>query len=454
MHICCSEASLGAKQESSMALLSNCSQRGWGLRRAALMCATFLLACASEEVGVAQTAVAPAKLPDGTLIPEDEGAAMDIVGRWLDTQQWSEQWQHGNLRGEVYASLAVLAEMVQQQPSLAIGLGQNLYSYFWWDEHRPGGKQHAQDARPDFAAGRLAAEMHLWSIRVAQCDDAALPSELWTQRQCAWRWRYTLMIMVELGVALASLREDPRGALELFRDARSILQAMRNFQNFGQQRMVWKHASDINTNAAFFPGPVNRPIWPTADVPLAVFLEEHASVFAAELDKIVDSGRFEALYWSGEVSLTQFAPKLDDWMPVSIVKNRRRIERTCAETPRTCELLEQRSEIMRCSAKDAGATFARLNPGSALKPHFWNTPRLGVHLGLRTPPGAKMVVGGSSAAWRAGKAVVFDDTYVHSVQHTGDEPRFILVAWFCHPCDRELADVRPEREEPLCLQTA
>jgi len=61
-----------------------------------------------------------------------------------------------------------------------------------------------------------------------------------------------------------------------------------------------------------------------------------------------------------------------------------------------------------------------------------------------------MVVGGETVTWEEGKAIVFDDTYVHSARNDGNVSRYVLVVWFCHPCDRELAEVPPEREEPLC----
>lgn len=86
---------------------------------------------------------------------------------------------------------------------------------------------------------------------------------------------------------------------------------------------------------------------------------------------------------------------------------------------------------------NAGVGFARLLPGAEIKPHFATEPRLAVHLGLVTPPGASMTVADQAVTWAAGQAVVFDDTYVHSVRHHGDEPRFVLLAWICHPCDAE-----------------
>jgi len=212
----------------------------------------------------------------------------------------------------------------------------------------------------------------------------------------------------------------------------------------------WPSAYAINSNSFAYPGPMNRPVWQRETVPLAMFLEAHAATFKEELDALVETGRFNGLYWGGEVSLTQFAPRLDDWQMVSLVKNRQRVERVCAHTPRSCELLASRPEIMACGAGDAGAAFARLAAGSGLRPHFWNQPRLGFHLGLRTPAGASMDVGGQQVTWEENKATIFDDTYIHSVWHDGDEARYLLIGWFCHPCDASSGGGQAVGYEHLC----
>ncbi|CAE8643525.1 unnamed protein product, partial [Polarella glacialis] len=84
----------------------------------------------------------------------------------------------------------------------------------------------------------------------------------------------------------------------------------------------------------------------------------------------------------------------------------------------------------------SGAGFLRMAAGGRLKPHFGNAPRLSVHLGLIVPPGEiRMQVGYESVRWEEGKAIVFDDTFVHQVVHNGDEPRYVMNVWMCHPCD-------------------
>ena len=61
---------------------------------------------------------------------------------------------------------------------------------------------------------------------------------------------------------------------------------------------------------------------------------------------------------------------------------------------------------------------------------------MSAHLPLSVPGGELyMTVGGESVRWVEGKVIVFDDTFVHSVTHNGDEPRYVLNVWMCHPCD-------------------
>jgi len=37
--------------------------------------------------------------------------------------------------------------------------------------------------------------------------------------------------------------------------------------------------------------------------------------------------------------------------------------------------------------------------------------------------------------WVEGEAILFDDTYPHMVSHWGEQPRYVILVWFCHPCD-------------------
>jgi aspartate beta-hydroxylase len=391
----------------------------------------------------------------GKTLPSNEAGCMDALIDWLDSMQWSGEWRSdAGAQRAAYNQLIDISKVVSAVPWAALGVGQALLLYFWW-------RGEGLDLNTE--AAQVSASMHMVSIGFVGCNDPKLHTELFEHHQCNWRWRHVSMILTEVGIWLAGRREQPRIALQVLQEAAAVEAVMQRLPFYQQHRQRQHHAGTslaalpshsfsytLNTNSMFYPGPVNRPVWPPRSLPLARFLEAHADVFREDLEAILDDGRFNGLYWGGEVSMTQFAPQLNDWQMVSLVKNRKVVSRVCEHVPRSCELLAGRPEIFQCTAGDVGAAFARMSPGSGLRPHFWNAPRLGFHLGIKTPAGAKMHVGGQVVDWEEGRATVFDDTYVHGVVHDGVEPRYLLIGWFCHPCDVEGSIETTEHLEQLC----
>eukprot|EP00930_Biecheleria_cincta_P104891 TRINITY_DN97367_c0_g1_i1.p1 TRINITY_DN97367_c0_g1~~TRINITY_DN97367_c0_g1_i1.p1 ORF type:complete len:324 (+),score=50.54 TRINITY_DN97367_c0_g1_i1:131-973(+) len=267
---------------------------------------------------------------------------------------------------------------------------------------------------------------------------------------CHERWLFLIMLCAEVGSEMAARRTDLAGAARLLAQADALFLELREYPFFSFRK--WQSVYDINANSHVFPeGVPQRPIWPNSAVPLALWLEEHFSVFRQELDLIINNSMFDTLYFSGQVSMTQFSGRRESWAPLNLIHNGELAPNACQVAQQSCELLRSRPEIARCGAKDVGAAFARLEPGMGIKPHLWNAPpRLGVHLGLHTPPGASMAVGSHEVVWEEGKAVVFDDTYIHSVKHSGTEVRYLLIAWFCHPCDHVHAEAPPDDPEGFC----
>lgn len=107
----------------------------------------------------------------------------------------------------------------------------------------------------------------------------------------------------------------------------------------------------------------------------------------------------------------------------------------CQVAPQTCELIKTRPEINEC--KFMNVNYVRLNPGTHLKPHFGNGPRLSAHLSVKAPEPmrAGLTVADQKLLWVEGEAILFDDTYPHMVSHWGEKPRYVILVWFCHPCD-------------------
>jgi aspartyl/asparaginyl beta-hydroxylase (cupin superfamily) len=94
-----------------------------------------------------------------------------------------------------------------------------------------------------------------------------------------------------------------------------------------------------------------------------------------------------------------------------------------ASCPETCRALEQIPNLVQ-------AFFSILDPGKSIPEH--EGPYLGYlryHLALRVPAEnpPKLVVKGQDYVWKAGEAVLFDDSWPHSVVNHSAETRAVLV---------------------------
>lgn len=75
------------------------------------------------------------------------------------------------------------------------------------------------------------------------------------------------------------------------------------------------------------------------------------------------------------------------------------------------------------------AGFSCLEAGYRLHPHAGHDPTLyRMHLGLRIPSGdCALKVDGETRGWEAGKALMFDDTYMHEAWNLTPEHRIVLI---------------------------
>ena len=89
-----------------------------------------------------------------------------------------------------------------------------------------------------------------------------------------------------------------------------------------------------------------------------------------------------------------------------------------------------------CGA-DTVVTILRLRPGTTILPHCGTTnSRLIMHFALEGAAGIDFTVGGQTVKnykGGDGHAIVFDDSYEHSVYHAGDQDRFVVLAILAHP---------------------
>jgi beta-hydroxylase len=105
--------------------------------------------------------------------------------------------------------------------------------------------------------------------------------------------------------------------------------------------------------------------------------------------------------------------------------------------PKTTELIESIPGIRL-------AMFSWLDPGTIIPLHKGpSNTCVRYHLGLDTPndDNCKITVDGIHYSWRDGKAVFFDDTYMHEVQNSTSKRRLIL---FCD-VDRKMDTVTNQK---------
>jgi aspartyl/asparaginyl beta-hydroxylase (cupin superfamily) len=108
-------------------------------------------------------------------------------------------------------------------------------------------------------------------------------------------------------------------------------------------------------------------------------------------------------------------------------------ENNCARCPKTAELLKrlQREDLLLAGM----VCFSSLMPNSHIKAHTGpSNMRLTCHLGLLGCDGSSTIrVGEDTCPFLQGKCIVFDDSYLHEVHHTGKNRRVTLMLDFWHP---------------------
>ena len=98
--------------------------------------------------------------------------------------------------------------------------------------------------------------------------------------------------------------------------------------------------------------------------------------------------------------------------------------------PNTCKVIEQCKDIH-------AAMFSILEPGKIIPPHKGpSTACLRYHLGIQIPKditNCYIMVNNEKFYWKNGESLIFDDTYVHSVNNNTNEPRIILFIDILRP---------------------
>jgi aspartate beta-hydroxylase len=129
----------------------------------------------------------------------------------------------------------------------------------------------------------------------------------------------------------------------------------------------------------------------------------------------------------GEAKISNTNDKKWNVFLLEILGHRPELNRACC--PATCEALARVPNVIQ-------AFFSILDPGKSIPEH--EGPYLGYlryHLALRVPKQnpPKLVVKGQDYVWKEGEAVLFDDSWPHSVQNQSKELRAVLVVDVMRP---------------------
>ena len=124
---------------------------------------------------------------------------------------------------------------------------------------------------------------------------------------------------------------------------------------------------------------------------------------------------------SGEAAISNTTAKNWNVFMLDILGHKPEVNRACC--PETCRVLEKVPNLIQ-------AFFSILDPGKSVPEH--EGPYLGYlryHLALRVPKQnpPKLVVKGKDYYWREGEALLFDDSWPHSVVNNSKELRAVLI---------------------------
>ncbi|CAE8612466.1 unnamed protein product [Polarella glacialis] len=178
---------------------------------------------------------------------------------------------------------------------------------------------------------------------------------------------------------------------------------------------AWRAPMQLPYGRMYHPRFTARPFWNCGDAPHLERLSLARGTVPegqASLVSLTDSQNLVA-----RGSWTQIKLAGDD--PVS--KNLVWREELCAlgrPFARTCALLRG-AEV--ASSITGTAKFYLMEPGTELKPHCGQgNLRLFVQLGVVVPSGVLLRVGDEERQWQEGRALILDDSFMHSVKHSGD----------------------------------
>jgi aspartyl/asparaginyl beta-hydroxylase (cupin superfamily) len=205
-----------------------------------------------------------------------------------------------------------------------------------------------------------------------------------------------------------------------FRTLQGLLSAPRLLGQAGRGRRPLQMAPEFQI--PWLPpwrGLTAKPVHDNRDFAWTKLVREAAPAIRAELNAVRTAFQ-GARYDSG------LNPK--PWMTYYFYLEGRPVAEHLAACPKTAAVLSQLPH------NSFHVCFSAIEPGGSLHAHTGPTnASLTCHLGLIDCAGARLWVGDTVVDYRDDEVFVFDDSYVHWVEHAGPRTRYTLMITFWHP---------------------
>ncbi|WP_295498034.1 aspartyl/asparaginyl beta-hydroxylase domain-containing protein [Sphingorhabdus sp. EL138] len=180
----------------------------------------------------------------------------------------------------------------------------------------------------------------------------------------------------------------------------------------------------------YFPGLPQRQFYEREEFPWLMEIEAAVPAMQAELCAVLADDQDFAPYVEANADRPLAAnPLMNDpkWGAYYFWRNGTIVPENAARCPVTMQalthapmpLIDQRSPI---------ALWSLLKPDTHIQPHhgLLNT-RLICHIPLIVPQGCAIRVGNETRSWRAGEALIFDDSFEHEAWNKSNDTRVILL---------------------------
>ncbi len=148
-------------------------------------------------------------------------------------------------------------------------------------------------------------------------------------------------------------------------------------------------------------------------------LEDGADDIRGELNEV--RGNFERAAYDSDRNVKT-------WRAFYFYFGGRPVQKNLDACPKTARILR------RLPTNRNHVCFSAIEPGGVLQPHTGPTnTSLTAHLGLANCEGASIWVAGQQQKYQDGKVLFFDDSFVHWVEHSGNQIRYTLMITMWHP---------------------